>query len=137
MSLNVYLNFQGEAKQALDFYCEVFGVVPKRVETFGAMPANPDFPLPEGIADYIAYAEFEAFGGRVMMSDVFPGRPFNKGNNFSIMLNHKEPEILKEIFGKLAEGGAIEMELQETFWSECYGNLVDKFGIGWQVTAVK
>lgn len=24
------------------------------------------------------------------------------------------------------------MDLQETFWSKCYGLLTDKFGINWQ-----
>ena len=136
MALCTYLNFQGEAKQALDFYVSVFGTKPNRVETFGGMPANPDYPLPEGTADYIAHAEIEVMGGKIMISDVFPDMPFTKGNNLSIMIQHEDPEVLKSVFNKLSEGADIAMELQETFWSKCYGGLTDKFGVGWQVNAV-
>ena len=136
MSLSTYLNFQGDAKQALDFYVSVFGTKPNRVETFGNMPAHPDYSLPEGTADLIAYAEIEVMGGKFMLSDVFPDMPYAKGNSSSILIQHENPEILKDIFGKLSDGAAINMELQETFWSKCYGSLTDKFGVGWQVSAV-
>ena len=39
---------------------------------------------------------------------------------------------LESAFDKLKEGGSVGMELQETFWSKCYGSLKDKFGIEWQ-----
>jgi PhnB protein len=39
---------------------------------------------------------------------------------------------IKTLFNKLQEGGTIGMDLQETFWSKCYGSVTDKFGIQWQ-----
>ena len=36
-------------------------------------------------------------------------------------------------FNQLKEGGIVGMELQETFWSKCYGSVTDKFGIQWQL----
>ena len=39
---------------------------------------------------------------------------------------------IKSAFNELKEGGTVGMELQETFWSKCYGQLTDKFGIVWQ-----
>ena len=44
----------------------------------------------------------------------------------------KDMDEIKSIFGKLKEGGTVDMELQETFWSKCYGSVIDKFGIPWQ-----
>jgi PhnB protein len=41
---------------------------------------------------------------------------------------------IKQWFGRLKERGSITMELQETFWSKCYGSLTDKFGINWQLS---
>jgi PhnB protein len=67
-----------------------------------------------------------------MFSDVFPGMPFVEGNNISLTIASKNLDEIKSLFHKLQEGGTIGMELQETFWSKCYGNLTDKFGIGWQ-----
>ena len=41
---------------------------------------------------------------------------------------------IKSLFNKLKDGGTVEMDLQETFWSKCYGSLTDKFGIIWQLS---
>ena len=42
-----------------------------------------------------------------------------------------DADAVKEAFQKLQEGGEVLMDLQETFWSKCYGSLVDKFGVTW------
>ncbi|MFK7691967.1 VOC family protein, partial [Paenibacillus sp. HJGM_3] len=39
---------------------------------------------------------------------------------------------LTTYFNRLSVGGQVRMELQETFWSKCYGSLTDKFGTEWQ-----
>ena len=56
-----------------------------------------------------------------MFSDVFPGMPFIAGNNISLAIVNKDLDKLKSYFNKLKEGGTVDMELQETFWSKCYG----------------
>jgi PhnB protein len=42
-------------------------------------------------------------------------------------------EQLKSAFNVLKEGGEVGMELQDTFWSKCFGSLEDKFGISWML----
>jgi PhnB protein len=69
-----------------------------------------------------------------MFSDTFTGMPFVVGNNISLAIVIESIDEIKSIFNKLKEGGTVSMDLQETFWSKCYGTLVDKFGIGWQVS---
>jgi len=67
-----------------------------------------------------------------MFSDTFPGTPYTVGDNISLAVVGKDVDELKSAFGKLKEGGNVTMELQETFWSKCYGQVQDKFGIQWQ-----
>ncbi|MNY71680.1 hypothetical protein D3C86_2100810 [compost metagenome] len=69
-----------------------------------------------------------------MFSDVFPGMPYVEGNNVNITLVNEDADKIKAWYGKLKEGGTVIMELQETFWSKCYGSLKDKFGIIWQLS---
>ncbi len=69
-----------------------------------------------------------------MFSDVPPGMPFTAGNNISLIVGFDNADELKTVFRKLKEGGNIIMELQETFWSKCYGYLTDRFGISWQLS---
>jgi PhnB protein len=67
-----------------------------------------------------------------MFSDVFPGMPFVAGNNISLAVVSKNLDNIQTFFNKLKEGGKVGMELQETFWSKCYGQVTDRFGIDWQ-----
>jgi PhnB protein len=69
----------------------------------------------------------------MMFSDTFPGMPFTVGNNITLTYQGSSEEELRTIFNKLADGGKIGMELQETFWSKCYGQVTDKFDIIWQL----
>ncbi|MFS0722514.1 VOC family protein [Paenibacillus sp. 1P07SE] len=132
MSVEVYLNFKGNCREAVQYYAEVFGIEEPYIMTFGETPQDPNFPLPEEAKGLIMHARLTIFGSRVMFSDVFPGMPFTEGNNISLSLISRDMDALKDAFHKLKEGGQVQMELQETFWSPLYGSLQDKFGIGWQ-----
>ena len=61
-------------------------------------------------------------GSNVMFSDIFPGTPFIVGNNISLAFVSKDVDEIKSVFNKLKEGGTVGLELQETFWSKCYGH---------------
>ncbi|MFO1444802.1 VOC family protein [Bacillus sp. Bva_UNVM-123] len=133
MAVNVYLNFNGNCREAVEFYAEVFGTDKPHIMTFGDTPPNPEYPLPEEAKNLVMHARLTINGSMVMFSDTFPGSPFVLGNNISLsVVSHNEDEI-KSIFHKLKEDGTVNMELQETFWSKCYGQITDKFGIEWQL----
>ncbi|BCG58566.1 VOC family protein [Paenibacillus sp. URB8-2] len=132
MAVDAYLNFNGNCREAVEFYAKVFGTEEPNLMTFGEAPPNPDYPLPEEAKNLIMHTRLDIFGSNVMFSDVFPGMPFVVGNNISLALVTEDIEVLQSAFGKLKEGGKVGMELQETFWSKCYGSLSDKFGVVWQ-----
>lgn len=133
MALSVYMVFNGDCRQAVEFYGQVFGSEP-RIMSFGDAPPNPEFPIPEEARNLVMHAELMISGSRVMFSDTFPGRPYVKGNNIELTVVSTDMDEVKSIFNKLKESGKVEMELQETFWSKCYGKLTDKFGVEWQVS---
>ena len=132
MTLQVYLNFNGNCQEALDFYSKVFSTKKQNILRFGDVPPNTDHPLPAAAKDRIMHTFLNIEGNMVMFSDVLPGMPFTVGNNVSLILQMNDTERMKTIFGELADGGDVSMELQETFWSKCYGFVTDKYGIGWQ-----
>ncbi|AEF93393.1 glyoxalase family protein [Desulfotomaculum nigrificans CO-1-SRB] len=133
MAVEVYLNFNGNCREALEFYAEVFETEQPQIMTYGQMPPDPEFTLPEEAKNLVMHARLNINGSTVMFSDVLPGMPFVVGNNISLTIASKNMDEIKSIFSKLKKGGTVGMDLQETFWSKCYGNLTDKFGIGWQV----
>ena len=134
MAVNVYMNFNGNCREVVEFYAHVFETEKPEIMTFGEAPPNPEYALPEEAKDLVMHTRLDISGSNVMFSDVFPGSPFVQGNNISLAVVSRDIEEVKSVFNKLKEGGTVGMELQETFWSKCYGNLTDKFGIDWQLS---
>lgn len=134
MAVNVYINFNGNCREAVEFYNQVFGTEQPKIMTFGEAPPNPKFNLSEETRNLVMHAQLNINGSQVMFSDIFPGRPFIAGNNISLAIVSGNMEEIKSIFHKLKKGGTVSMDLQETFWSKCYGYITDKFGISWQLS---
>ncbi|TFE01628.1 VOC family protein [Jeotgalibacillus salarius] len=132
MSINVYMVFDGDAKDAIKFYEEVFETDEAEVMTFGEAPPHPEYTLPEEAKQRVMHARLNINGSNVMFSDTFPGSDLRKGDNITLAVVLDDAEKLKTQFNKLSEGGTVQMELQETFWSKLYGQLIDRFGISWQ-----
>jgi len=132
MAIDVYINFNGNCREAVTYYAQVFGTEQPQIMAFGDTPPDPAFPLPEEAKDLVMHARLNLSGSNVMFSDTFPGMPFVVGNNISLAVVTKDIDEVKSLFDKLKEGGKVSMELQETFWSKLYGSVVDKFGIEWQ-----
>lgn len=134
MAIHAYLVFNGNCREALDFYVLAFGSQQPKVMTYGSAPANPDFQLPEAAKDLVMHAQMEIDGSSVMFSDTFPGMPHTVGTNVNLAIVSRDAEKLRSYFAKLKEGGQVVLELQQTDWSECYGKVIDKFGIEWQIS---
>jgi PhnB protein len=131
MAVSLFLNFNGNCREAVNYYAEVFGSEPSKMMTFGEMPPDPKFPMPEEAKNLVAYIDVKVQDLILMCSDVSPGTPFVQGNNITICIGSTDMELVDTLFSKMKEGGTVTMELQETFWSKKYGMLVDKFGIPW------
>lgn len=134
MGVNVYINFNGNCKQAVEYYAKVFGTADPKIMTFGEAPPGPDTRFPVEAKELVMHAMLVINGSTVMFSDTFPGSPFTAGNNISLTIVSKNTEEIKSYYEKLKEDGTVTMELQETFWSKCYGAVTDKFGIPWQLS---
>lgn len=134
MAVDVYFNFNGNCREAVEFYADVFNTEAPQIMTFGEAPPNPEYKLPEEAKDLVMHARINVNGSNVMFSDVFPGMPYVQGNNITLAFVSTDLDEIKSVFHKLKEGGAVNMELQETFWSKCYGSVKDKFGTEWQVS---
>ncbi|MHA6483973.1 VOC family protein [Paenibacillus sp. strain BS8-2] len=132
MPINAYLNFNGNTREAIEFYSVAFNQEVPKIMTFGEVPADPNHPLPPQAKDMVMHSRMEILGSIVMFSDVFPGMPFTAGTNFSLSVVTDDRDVLESTFNRLKEGGSVMMELQETFWAPLYGSLTDKFGVQWQ-----
>lgn len=132
MSVQAYINFNGNCREAVEFYAEVFETEKPQIMSYEDMPENEDFPLTEENKNLVLHSSLTIEGSTVMFSDVPPEMPFVTGNNVSLMIISDDMDRIKSMFNKLIIDGTVGMELQETFWSKLYGFVTDKFGVGWQ-----
>lgn len=129
MPVNPYLIFDGNTREVVQYYVQVFGLEEPQFMTFGSMPSEH---LPPGMEDLIMHTYIELAGSKLMFSDNFPGTPYQQGNNITLAYVSNDEAAIRDAFGKLMEEGTVEMELQETPWSKCYGTVTDKYNIHWQ-----
>lgn len=128
-----YLTFNGNCEEAVNFYQKVLGGE-SAILRYGDAPPNPAFPVPDNVKDLVLHAELRKGGHIIRFSDTFPGAPYSVGNSISFSLELDTKDETKAVFEALSEGGEVEMELQETFFSPLYGKLTDRFGVIWQLT---
>lgn len=133
MSVQTYINFQGNCREALNFYKQVFGAKEHDIMTYGDAPPDSGYPIKEDYKNFIMHTALEIYGTLIMFSDILPDEKFVTGNNISMVIMLKDTEEIKSLYDQLKVGGSIEMELQETFFSKYYGSVKDKFGIIWQI----
>jgi PhnB protein len=129
VALNPYLIFNGNAREAALYYAQVFGTAEPQILTFGSVHSDE---IPEEAKDLVMHTYVEIAGGKLMISDNYPGSPYQQGNNFTLAYISNDEAAIRSAFEKLKDGGVVEMELQETPWSKAYGSLTDKFNIKWQ-----
>lgn len=134
MAINVYINFNGNCREAVEFYAQVFGTEKPKIMTYGETPPDPEYPLPEEAKNLIMHTRLIITGSTIMFSDVFPGNELILGNNITLAVVSNNIEEIKLLFNKLKDGGTVGMDLNETFFSKCYCSLTDRFGIEWQLS---
>lgn len=126
--LNPYISFAGDARQAMEFYQNVFGGS-LTVSTFGEFGSQD-----AAIADKVMHSVLETDDGfTIMASDTPPGREHNPGDNISVSLSGEDGDTLRGYWEKLSEGGAVSMPLEKQIWGDEFGSCVDRFGISWLV----
>ncbi|MGW1033805.1 VOC family protein [Streptomyces antibioticus] len=126
--LNPYLSFSGDARQALEFYQEVFGGT-LNLNTFGdfGQAGTPH-------ADQIMHGMLETPGGFTLMgADTPPGMEQSAGDNFSVSLSGDDDAELRGWWEKLSAGGTVSVPLEKQMWGDVFGMCKDRFGIPWMV----
>jgi len=125
--LNPYISFNGNARQAMEFYKDVFGG-DLAVNTFG------EYGMEGPQADKVMHAMLEAPSGFTLMgADYPPGSERQHGNDNTISLSGEDESELRGYWDKLSDGGTVTMPLEKQMWGDTFGMCTDKFGHDWMV----
>jgi PhnB protein len=126
--LNPYLSFDGNAREAIEAYREIFGGE-LTVSTFGDMPEAPP-----GAEDKVMHSQLETPSGFTLMaSDTPPGMPYQPGNTITVSLSGDDEAELRGYWDKLSDGGQVMVPLEKQMWGDLFGMCADRFGVSWMV----
>ena len=131
MRLSPHLSFDGTCREAFGFYERVLGGSIVTMLAYGESPMAGEVP-PDSHAR-IVHATL-MFGEAVLSgADALPGQ-YEPPRGFQVLFQPEDPDESRRAFDGLAEDGEIVVPVQRTFWSACYGALVDRFGVPWEIS---
>ena len=126
--LNPYIGFADKARQAMEFYRDVFGGE-LALNTYGEAGAGAP-----GDENKIMHAMLETPAGFALMaSDAPAGMPHSEGSSMSISLSGDDADDLRGYWEKLSSGGTVTMPLEKQMWGDEFGMCTDQFGVAWMV----
>jgi len=134
MKIVTSLSFNGQCRDALEFYARVLGG--KVTAAFPFSEGPPDMPVDARYKDWLMHGWLEVGDQAIMGADMPPEFAPNieqPKNGFDVAYHADDVAKGKAVFDALAEGGKVIMPFAETFWSPGYGSLIDRFGIPWMV----
>ena len=136
MEIHAYLNFDGQAEEAFRFYADALGGELTEVIRFDSMPPQEGFELTPELRNRVMHVGLSLADGQMLMaSDTIEGMgpPRVDGNNFSISIHPTSRAEADRVFGALAEGGTVTMPMEDQFWGDYFGMVLDRFGVNWMV----
>ena len=133
MQLEMFINFNGNCREAVEFYAKAFKSTVCNLMTYGDAPPDPGYTVPEADKDRIMYAGIPFGGMTVMFMDYPADSPMVTGENIHPTISTDNKDEVTRLFNALKEGGEVRAELGKTFFSDLYGMVKDKFGVTWQI----
>lgn len=133
LGISPYLMLNGNAREVIDFYSDVFDTQAESMELYKDWPQEMDGTIPEGYGDKIMHASLTVGSSTLMFADSYPGQPYKPGTVITLMLDVKTVSDAEVLFEKLSDGGEVMIPLAETSFSPRYAQVKDKFGMEWQI----
>ncbi|MBU0697467.1 MAG: VOC family protein [Bacteroidetes bacterium] len=132
--INPYINFNGNAEEAFNFYKSVFGGEFATIMRFKDMP-TPGFEVSEAEANKIMHIALPIGNNVLMANDIpeFMGKVNENENRSKISVSAESREEADQLFNGLSAGGSIEMPIQDSPWGSYFGMFRDKYGIEWMI----
>jgi PhnB protein len=133
-TINPYINFNGNAEEAFNFYKSVFGGEFESIVRFKDLKSD-EFPIAEEDTNKIMRIVLPIGGSTLIANDVPASLgPVSENENRSkIALSAETKEEADKLFKGLSEGGAVEMPMAQSPWGTYFAMFRDKYGIEWTV----
>ncbi len=132
-SLIPFLEMNGSANEAIDFYVKALDAKVVYILRFGDLPINPESQLPPEKKDLIGYAVLKIGESELQLTDNVTSSSYQKGTQVTIVVQTNDKDTAAQYFEALKQGGQVNEPLQASFFSPAYGNVTDKFGVTFRI----
>lgn len=133
--LSTHLIFDGRCEEAFRYYEKCLGGKITFLSKWGEHPGAAE-NMPACWGEKVLHATLTV-GERALAGADAPPPHYSKPQGFYVIFETSEPAEAERVFNALAEGGTVQMPMQETFWALRYGSAIDRFGIPWEINCGK
>ena len=127
-----YLGFNGNCREALEFYAKVLHAELELME-FGGSPAEQH--VPAEAKNQILHGNLTLKGTSILMASDAGGMPYEKMQGMSVAIVLDDTDEAERIFKELSEGGNVTMPMEPTFWAKRFGMGTDLYGTPWMINS--
>ncbi len=135
MTINPWINFNGNAEEAFNFYKSVFGGEFTKVIRLKDL-ASPEFPVAEKDANKIMQIALPIGSTNTLIGNDIPefmGKVNENENRSKISVDVDSKEEAERIFNALSTDGQVEAPLGQSPWGTYFAMFRDKYGIEWVI----
>jgi PhnB protein len=134
-SINPYINFNGNAEEALTFYKSFFGGEFTKIVRFKDI-ATPEYPIPENEGNKVMYMALPIGKNLLIANDVLEsmGKVNENENRSKISIIAESKEEADKLYNGLSTGGKVEIPLEYNPDGGCFSMFRDKYEIEWTVS---
>ena len=131
MKLAIELAFNGNCAEALALYLKAFGAKTESFLLYKDAPSADGAQHPEGTENFIMHARFMLGNDAIGLHDRTPDKKCSYGDGVAVHIGLDSADAVKAAFDVLKGGGEVGQEPGEVFFSQCFCEVKDKFGISW------
>lgn len=131
--IEVYLNLNGNAREAAEYYAKALSGEVTFLMTAGQMSEEERKGWPSSDENMVIHANVTTFAGQIMLADNYPGQEVSPSAAINICLSHTDLDKIRAAFDALAADGEVGMPLAPAFFSPLFGVVVDKYGFSWMM----
>lgn len=135
MHITPYLCFNGNCREAFDFYAKAMGGKIEMIMTHKDAPPDAmkgDCAPAPGTENWVMHARMR-IGDTVIMASDAPAPHYQKPQGTYLSLAVGSAAEADRIFAALSQGGQVTMPIAETFYAHRFGMAIDRFGTPWMV----
>ncbi len=134
MQVNIYLNLNGNANEAIEFYTKALVLEKAEVLRFRDLPQSPNYTIPEEMLDKVVHCNMVVNNTTFVISDNTPAGDYQEGSNVHIILQFDNFDKMKKTYDKLAIYSDIHIPLSWNEHTRGFALFRDQFGVTWQLT---